>query len=105
MTKIHSQAGLSILSLVKKRRPAMRKSVFESPIMQKFKCACSEVLGILIFTKDAFWPHFDVFARVTGHFVPKLFRTQVIQYLFGHFVPNNYPFRAMSFRYPFGRLI
>ena len=39
----------------------------------------SEVLGILIFTKDAFWPHFDVFAKVTGHFVPKLFRTQVIK--------------------------
>ena len=38
----------------------------------------SEVLGILIFTKDAFWPHFDVFAKVTGRFVPKLFRTQVI---------------------------
>ena len=60
---------------------------------------------ILIFTKDAFWPHFDVFAKVTGHFVPKLFRTQVIKYLLGHFVPTNYPFRAMSFRYPFGRLI
>ena len=60
----------------------------------------SEVLGILIFTKDAFWPHFDVFAKVT-----KLFRTQVIKYLFGHFIPTNYPFRAMSFRYPFGRLI
>ena len=60
----------------------------------------SEMLGILIFTKDAFWPHFDVFAKVTGHFVPKLFRTQVIKYLFGHFVPTNYPFRAMSFRYP-----
>ena len=42
----------------------------------------SEVLGILIFTKDAFWPHFDVFAKVTGHFVPKLFRTQVIKYRF-----------------------
>ena len=65
----------------------------------------SEVLGILVFTKDAFWPHFDVFAKVTGHFVPKLFRTQVIKYLFGHFVPTNYPFRAMSFRYPFGLLI
>ena len=84
----------------------MRKSVFESPVIQKFKCGMlshSEVL--LIFTKDAFWPHFDVFAKVTGHFVPKLFRTQVIKYLFGHFVPTNYPFRAMSFRYPFGRLI
>ena len=65
----------------------------------------SEVLGILIFTKDAFWPHFDVVAKVTGHFVPKLFRTQVIKYLFGYFLPTNYPFRAMSFRYPFGRLI
>ena len=46
----------------------------------------SEVLGILIFTKDAFWPHFDVFAKVTGHFVLKLFRTQVIKYLFGHLI-------------------
>ena len=60
----------------------------------------SEVLGILIFTKDTFWPHFDVFAKVTGHFVPKLFRTQVIKYLFGYFLPTNYPFRAMSFRFP-----
>ena len=58
----------------------------------------SEVLGILIFTKDAFWPHFDVFAKVTGHFVPKLFRTQVIKYLFLdisylliiHFVPRHF---------------
>ena len=49
--------------------------------------------------------YFGVFAKVTSHFVPKLFRTQVIKYLFGHFVPTNYPFRAMSFRYPFGRLI
>ena len=67
----------------------------------------SEVLGILIFTKDAIWPHFDVFAKVTGHFVPKLFRTQVIKYLFVKYLfgPRNYPFRAMSFRYPFGRLI
>ena len=87
----------------------MRKSVFESPVIQKKiqmrMLSHSEVLGILIFTKDAFWPHFDVFAKVTGHFVPKLFRTQVIKYLFGYFVPTNYPFRAMSFRYPFGRLI
>ena len=46
-----------------------------------------------------------MFAKVTGHFVPKSFRTQVIEYLFVHFVPTNYPFRTMSFRYHFGRLI
>ena len=47
----------------------------------------SEGPGILIMTKDAFW-----FAKVTGHFVAKPFRTQVMKYLFGHFVPSNYPF-------------
>ena len=35
-----------------------------------------------------------MFAKVTGHFVPKSFRTQVIKYLFVHFVPTNYPFRT-----------
>ena len=35
-----------------------------------------------------------MFAKVTGHFVPKSFRTQVNKYLFGHFVPTNYPFRT-----------
>ena len=35
-----------------------------------------------------------MFAKVTCHFVPKSFRTQVIKYLFGHFVPTNYPFRT-----------
>ena len=35
-----------------------------------------------------------MFAKVTGHFVPKSFCTQVIKYLFGHFVPTNYPFRT-----------
>ena len=35
-----------------------------------------------------------MFAKVTGHFVPKSFRTQVIKYLTGHFVPTNYPFRT-----------
>ena len=35
-----------------------------------------------------------MFAKVTGHFVPKSFRTQFIKYLFGHFVPTNYPFRT-----------
>ena len=35
-----------------------------------------------------------MFAKVTGHFVPKSFRTQVIKYLFGHFVLTNYPFRT-----------
>ena len=27
-------------------------------------------------------------SKVTGHFVPRSFRTQVISYHFGHFVPN-----------------
>ena len=36
--------------------------------------------GILILTKDAFWPY-DV---CEGN---RSFRTQVIKYLFGHFVP------------------
>ena len=37
-----------------------------------------------------------MFAKVTGHFVPKSFRTQAIKYLLGHFVPTrtNYPFRT-----------
>ena len=35
-----------------------------------------------------------LFAKITGHFVPKSFRTQVIKYLFGHFVPTNYPFHT-----------
>ena len=35
-----------------------------------------------------------MFAKVTGHFVTKSFRTQVIKHLFGHFVPTNYPFRT-----------
>ena len=34
-----------------------------------------------------------MFAKVTGDFAPKSFRTQVIKYLFGNFVPTNYPFR------------
>ena len=53
----------------------------------------SEGLGILILTEDAFWPHVDVFEG-NRSFVPKSFRTQVIKYLFGHFVPTNYPFRT-----------
>ena len=48
----------------------------------------SEDLGILILTKDAFWPHVDV---CEGN---RSFRTQVIKYLFGHFVPTNYSFRT-----------
>ena len=43
MTKIHSPAGLSFLSPVKNRRPAKRKSVLESPVIQKFKCACPAI--------------------------------------------------------------
>ena len=35
-----------------------------------------------------------MFAKVTGQFVPKSFRTQVIKYLFGDFVPTNYAFRS-----------
>ena len=51
----------------------------------------SEGLGILILTKDAFGLML-LFMKVTGHFVAKSFRTQVIKYLFGHFIPTNYPF-------------
>ena len=53
----------------------------------------SEGLGILILTKDAFWPHVDV-CEGNRSFVPKSIRTQIIKYLFGHFVPTNYPFRT-----------
>ena len=53
----------------------------------------SEGLGILILTKDDFGLML-MFAKVNGHFVPKSFRTQVIKYLFGHFVPITYPFRT-----------
>ena len=35
-----------------------------------------------------------MFGKVTGHFVPKTFRTQVIKYLFGYLVPTDYPFRT-----------
>ena len=57
----------------------------------------SEGLGILSLTEDALWPHV---AKVTGHFVPKSFRTQVIKYLFGHFVPTNYPLRTHAISLP-----
>ena len=46
-----------------------------------------------------------MFAKVTGHVVLKSFRTQVIKYLFGHFVPTNYPFPTHVISYHFGRLI
>ena len=95
MAKIYSPAGLSFLSPVK-IGPAKRKSVLESPVIQKFICACSAIqrgYGSWFWLKM----HFGLmlmFTKVTGHFVPKSFRTQVIKYLFGHFVPTNYPFRT-----------
>ena len=43
MTKIHSPAGLSFFFPSENRRPAKRKSVLVSPVIQKFKCACSAI--------------------------------------------------------------
>ena len=48
----------------------------------------SEGIGILILTKGAFWPRVDVCEG------SRSFRTQVIKYLFGLFVPTNQPFRT-----------
>ena len=43
MTK-NSQSSRSFLSfLSENRRPAKRKSVLVSPVIQKFKCACSAI--------------------------------------------------------------
>ena len=46
-----------------------------------------------------------MFAKVTGHFVPMSFRTQVIKYLFGHFVSTNYPFRIHVISLPLWSVI
>ena len=44
--------------------------------------------------------------RVTGHFVPKSFRTQVNLYpLFGHFESSNNHFVPRSFRTNFGHFV
>ena len=54
--------------------------------------------------------HLTADQRVTGHFVPRSFRTQVISYHFGHFIPTfifdlviSYP--VWSFRTQFSHFV
>ena len=59
MAKIHSPAGLSFLSPVKIGAPPSKKclGVSGNSKVQMRMLSHSQGLGILILTKDAFWPH------------------------------------------------
>ena len=61
MIKIHSPAGLSLLSPVKIGARQAKKclGVSSNSKIQMRMLSHSEGLGILILTKDAFWPHVD----------------------------------------------
>ena len=76
MTKIHSPAGLSLFSPVKIGAPPGEKVSWSLRYLniQMRMLSHSEGLGILILTKDAFWPHVDV---CKGY---RSFRTEVISY-------------------------
>lgn len=77
MTKIHSPAGLSFLSPVKigaSRQAKKCLGVSGNSKIQMRMLSHSEGLGILILTKDAFWPYVDV---CEGN---RSFRTEVISY-------------------------
>ena len=62
MTKIHSPSGLFFLSPVKigPRQAKKCLGVSSDSKIQMRMLSNSEWLGILIVTKDAFWPHVDV---------------------------------------------
>ena len=76
MTKIHSQADLSFLSTLKIGARQAKKclGVSGNSKIQMRMLSHSEGLGILILTKDAFWPHVDVCES------NRSFRTEVISY-------------------------
>ena len=96
MTKIHSPADLSFLSTVKIGARLAKKClrVSGNSKIQMRMLSHSEGLGILILTKDSFWPYVDV---CEGNRSLSIFL--VISYLLIiHPVP-------MSFCYHFGRLI
>ena len=58
MIKIHSPAGLSFLFPMKIAKKCL--GVSGNSKIQMRRLSYSEGLGILILTKDAFWPHVDV---------------------------------------------